>query len=427
MNVSFSQIKNTMVSAAQQAKEVYNKPEFIFQVSTGLLAACHLASKNAPQVFGKVISAKLLNTLDSINFFSIYGLLSIPRKLFFPVNSDTINKEKLLQIVSEKTKYSVVDDIIEQKLNTMEGTKEAYSNVTAFRNSLKAFVDRKIRVAFPDSQLERIENNKYYFINQSNNFKKFSVNLNFIDTIEIPLGTPNKKLVNLGFGLVDIQLFLLAFREWKIIDTAKWASNIAQYKGLKFIQTTSLDLVVRITLVATFAIKCHEAWYQLSSSFNLKKQIQEKNQELIVLNQAHIDLDLITLRQNSLKLLNPIPDQEGDSFDVQQESINPVTYLKDLENLRAVNNEKEEQINQQKAIKFGNILKQTEEKETELAELQKELKQMQWNLVTSAADLTSNIIGLLNHVKYINAPFNLMYGATLIARTLNAVRIIKGF
>ena len=362
-STSFPQIK-TYETYSKNLKEYYKSPDLVFQVFTGCATALRLAIHNAPKLFANFNSVKLLTLLESPNYFSLFSLFCIPTNLFYPITADTINKNELLRNIRDQlrplepptgilsTDVSTIDlaheqldnyrkktllfnaffkEVIDQQIGIIRLNNEAYRNEDDLRVILKAGIVRSLQKGMKgfNSEYDSITNS--YTIRKSDD-PLISFDLSFIalqnSNFKIPYykSSLDKWITNVGFGLVDIQLSLMALHEWKVLNIAKLGIS---------------ELTLRITLVATFTFKFHEACYKLWN--------------------------------HSIKL--------------KDERLSP----------------------------------------EEIAQIQKKITQIKWDLLGSGADLLSNTVALLNHVKWIQASTNVIYGGILLARIVNAYRIMKGY
>jgi hypothetical protein len=248
------------MSTVLKLKDFRDNPEFFQKV-------CQVAHASLQLIMIRYSEAASLSRLSSVfvaaNMHDFYSFLKQPRQWFCPISAETIDENKVLksltnvvsnQIDVKKLVENVRDDtlksVLKAQLEEMAAHSDAYHSAEDFKRVLYA-------------HLKKTETFVYL---------RFD-----LDELEICLRHTSlaERLKNVTWTLLDVGCIAFYFKEWKLLDTAKLAERIGQFRGLHWIKNQSLGTTLIGLVFTGFALKLFEAVRKLEDEALTQ---QEKNQ-----------------------------------------------------------------------------------------------------------------------------------------------------
>jgi len=287
MKVSFpQQFKNFIGESSHKLAKWSKDHHLLYHVSIATFAALHLVFKNAPLTF-----TKLIFTLNSVNAQVVYSLFKQPHDWFYPVTAHKIQEEEFMNRVSHAVnnafKLNQPDHqllafgrkVAAKQLELMKTTDDAYQNEKELCQALeKLAINLSAKENEGKGVTSSLQTNVYYDF--------FQVRNQLFKDLKVPFRRQTylgEKLTTIVFAIVDLQATLFTFKYWNVVDTAKWAAKIGQFKGFGWVQNRDLEYVLRATLCVGFALKLYEATRQLVDPLMNREILREKEERTKVI------------------------------------------------------------------------------------------------------------------------------------------------
>lgn len=256
-------LQQTVLSTVVKLKGLRGDADCYQKVCQAAYASFQLMMINhpAPAFFGN-----LSNVVSAVSMHDFYRFVKQPRSFFFPVTARTIDENKVLREInlavinqlqnplgkepvtlSEQDKQNIqntVKDCLCAQLESMDQHDDAYRSVDEFLVKVNVpLANAEIEDDLPALMAVHSPDSNSIFLRQS---------------------PPLEKLMNVTWGVVDIMTPTFMLKEWKLLDTAKYAEQVGQIPGFQWVKNQSLEVCLIGGVCAGYALKILESFRKLS-------------------------------------------------------------------------------------------------------------------------------------------------------------------
>lgn len=314
-----------VLSVIPELKNYHDNTELFQKIFQVVVACFQIAIIRNSQIASL---PKLSFVLSTANMHDFYNFLKLPRLWFTPISVDTINDTQLLEsledclvnnleeakkkknaqpveakeeVLEEEVGLDEDDDEDEDdnldaadiphlrdlatkalgnQLISMAKNGDAYPTAQAFKDTLTKHLNAVIR--------ENGETWLREYSQQKTTLFDIEVDLTNleIEFRHVPIG---ERLTNLAWAVVDLACVGMYFKEWNLLDTAKWADRVGQYQGFQWVKDSHADKWFIGALTGAFALKLLEAGRKLLDD-TLTKQERLQARWNVVTSLAELNL-----------------------------------------------------------------------------------------------------------------------------------------
>jgi hypothetical protein len=254
------------ISFIRQAYHIRNKFDFTHKTAVVTNAALHIlngACFTAPLF---PIFRSYLNLIDDL--FNFTGFISILYHWTHPVHAELLNIPVLLASLqrelhpcSPATPQHVIHDLARACINYTLDEKIGYRTIGGFKIALQ----RALTLKLEEEPFRR-------------QFSEFNIENFHVDNVQVAF-RPRSDLEKLDYGLfsaVDIAYIPLYFHGWGMNFLFDVAQKIGSVRGLGFVATLNLRLILRGALCAGYILKgvesVHKIWFNPYYHSNQKRR-----------------------------------------------------------------------------------------------------------------------------------------------------------
>ncbi|MFI0434196.1 MAG: hypothetical protein ACH350_00525 [Parachlamydiaceae bacterium] len=268
--------KNCVLSAVVKCKDLRNNPDVYQKVGQIALATFQLIMIRYPST---AFLGKLSDVFSAVSMHDFCRALEIPRGVFAPIKALSIDECEVThmltclltdQNVSEQdfnALGNVVKKCVKTQLQSMMAHDDAYQSLDDFLRLVEVRLKKTDQSHgvwdvqfFQQIDLQKAiqDNHKYYLPDQC---------LRHTSTLQA--------IMNMNWAIVDLVTVAWTFKGWNLLDTAKYAEKLSQYRVFHWVKNQNLDVVLIGGVCTGFAWKILESIRKLRDD---ELTIQEKQQ-----------------------------------------------------------------------------------------------------------------------------------------------------
>jgi hypothetical protein len=203
--------------------------------------------------------AKLNFTLKSAaSMHDFYRILKDLYPWFFPINAHAIDERAVKKDLAnflqtqrlgqtQEQICRIAQECIEAQLKEMDKHNDAYRNLQEFRSKLQGYL-QNYRMADNTLPFANIDLSNLNEDNRNYDVAKWMRHVSLIE-----------RIMALDWVAVNITTIAFTFREWGLLDTAKWADRIGQYPAFQWVRNAHLGTCLIGLVFTGFAWKFFES------------------------------------------------------------------------------------------------------------------------------------------------------------------------
>lgn len=271
------------MAALIKLRDFRNGPDFFQKICQVTSASLQLLGLSRPLLIDSLTRFSFV-LRETAKMHDFYRIIQEPVQWLFPVDMRAIDQTNVLgdltdylydcrarekaenffeQGLSQEREslyqecLQIAKECLTEQFTHMSNTNDAYRNVEEFIKVIEARLKAKThikengqRILFDLSQI-----NLNYL---TKNNPKYNV------THWIRLVPLAERIVHANWTLVNMGSPILNFRDWNLLNTAKYAEQIGQYQGFQWIKEQSLDIWVTGLVCSAFAWQLFESVRKLT-------------------------------------------------------------------------------------------------------------------------------------------------------------------